>query len=124
VLPDTLLESELFGHKAGAFTDARREKKRRFALANGGTISLDEIGDISPVMQIRLLRVLQERTIEPLGSVEPLKVGVRVVAATNRDLSKLLVQAIAQNDCALQNMREMPHREISYPGPQGGKTSH
>jgi PAS domain S-box-containing protein len=89
-LPDTLLESELFGHKAGAFTDAKREKPGRFALANGGTIFLDEIGDISQAMQIRLLRVLQERTIEPLGSVEPLKVDVRVVAATNRELSKLV----------------------------------
>jgi PAS domain S-box-containing protein len=89
-LPDTLLESELFGHKAGAFTDARREKPGRFALANGGTIFLDEIGDISPAMQIRLLRVLQERTIEPLGSVEPLKVDVRVIAATNRELSRLV----------------------------------
>jgi transcriptional regulator with PAS, ATPase and Fis domain len=70
-LPDTLLESESFGHKAGAFTDATREKPGRFALANGGTIFLDEIGDVSSAMQIRFLRVLQERTIEPLGSVEP-----------------------------------------------------
>ncbi len=87
-LPDTLLESELFGHKAGAFTDARRDKPGRFALADGGTIFLDEIGDISPAMQVRLLRVLQERTIEPLGSVEPVKVNVRVLAATNRDLAE------------------------------------
>lgn len=89
-LPDTLLESELFGHKAGAFTDARRDKPGRFALASGGTIFLDEIGDVSPAMQIRLLRVLQERTIEPLGSVEQTKVNVRVVAATNRDLGQLV----------------------------------
>ena len=97
-LPDTLLESELFGHKAGAFTDARREKPGRFALANGGTILLDEIGDISPAMQIRLLRVLQERTIEPLGSVEPLKVDVRVIAATNRDLSRLVREGSFRED--------------------------
>jgi len=89
-LPDTLLESELFGHKAGAFTDARRDKPGRFALANGGTVFLDEIGDISPAMQIRLLRVLQERVIEPLGSVEPMRVDVRIVAATNRDLAEMV----------------------------------
>jgi len=89
-LPDTLLESELFGHKAGAFTDARRDKPGRFALADGGTIFLDEIGDISPAMQVRLLRVLQERCIEPLGSLESVKVNVRVLAATNKDLAKLV----------------------------------
>jgi PAS domain S-box-containing protein len=89
-LPDTLLESELFGYKAGAFTDARQDKAGRFALADGGTIFLDEIGDISPAMQARLLRVLQERVIEPLGSVEPVAVDVRVIAATNKDLSKLV----------------------------------
>jgi len=89
-LPDTLLESELFGHKAGAFTDARRDKPGRFAVADGGTIFLDEIGDVSPAMQSRLLRVLQERCIEPLGSVEPVEVNVRVVAATNKNLAKLV----------------------------------
>jgi PAS domain S-box-containing protein len=89
-LPDTLLESELFGHRAGAFTDAKRDKPGRFALADGGTILLDEIGDISPATQVRLLRVLQERVIEPLGGVKPLPVDVRVIAATNRDLAKLV----------------------------------
>jgi len=89
-LPDTLLESELFGHKAGAFTDARRDKPGRFALAEGGTIFLDEIGDISPAMQIRLLRVLQERVVEPLGGVKPVPVDIRVIAATNKDLAKLV----------------------------------
>ena len=97
-LPDTLLESELFGHKAGAFTDARRDKPGRFALANGGTVFLDEIGDISPAMQIRLLRVLQERVIEPLGSVEPKKVDVRIVAATNRDLSLMVREGHFRED--------------------------
>jgi len=97
-LPDTLLESELFGHKAGAFTDARRDKPGRFALANGGTIFLDEIGDVSQAMQIRLLRVLQERVIEPLGSVAPLKTDVRVVAATNQDLNKLVREGIFRED--------------------------
>ena len=89
-LPDTLLESELFGHKAGAFTDARRDKPGRFAIANGGTIFLDEIGDISPAMQARLLRVLQERCIEPLGGLDSIKIDVRIVAATNKDLAKLV----------------------------------
>ena len=80
-LPDTLLESELFGYKAGAFTDARKDKPGRFALADGGTIFLDEIGDVSAAMQARLLRVLQERMIEPLGAAEPVKANVRVVAS-------------------------------------------
>jgi len=97
-LPDTLLESELFGHKAGAFTDARRNKPGRFVLANGGTIFLDEIGDVSPAMQLRLLRVLQERVIEPLGSVEPVKVDVRVVAATNKGLRELVREGTFRED--------------------------
>ena len=97
-LPDSLLESELFGYKAGAFTDARRDKPGRFALADGGTIFLDEIGDISPAMQVRLLRVLQERVIEPLGGVEPVKVDVRVVAATNKDLAELVRQGKFRED--------------------------
>jgi len=97
-LPDTLLESELFGYKAGAFTDARKDKPGRFALADGGTIFLDEIGDISPAMQARLLRVLQERTFEPLGSVEQVQVDVRVIAATNKDLAKLVHKGIFRED--------------------------
>lgn len=97
-LPDALLESELFGYKAGAFTDARRDKPGRFALADGGTIFLDEIGDISPAMQVRLLRVLQERCFEPLGATEPVKVNVRVLAATNKDLAQLVRAGIFRED--------------------------
>jgi PAS domain S-box-containing protein len=97
-LPDTLLESELFGYKAGAFTDARRDKPGRLAVADGGTILLDEIGDISPAMQTRLLRVLQERVFEPLGSVEPVEVDVRVIAATNRDLGRLVKKGVFRED--------------------------
>jgi len=89
-LPDTLLESELFGYKAGAFTDAREDRHGRFALAEGGTIFLDEIGNISQAMQMRLLRVLQEKIYEPLGSAESMRADVRVVAATNRSLEELV----------------------------------
>jgi transcriptional regulator with PAS, ATPase and Fis domain len=97
-LPDTLLESELFGHKAGAFTDARRDKAGRFTLAHKGTLFLDEIGDISPAMQIRLLRVLQDGMVEPLGSEKPVPVDVRVVAATNKNLFDLVQQGIFRDD--------------------------
>jgi transcriptional regulator with PAS, ATPase and Fis domain len=97
-LPDNLLESELFGYKAGAFTDAKRDKPGRFALAEGGTIFLDEIGDISPAMQARLLRVLQERVYEPLGGIVPVKADVRVIAATNKNLSKLVEQRAFRED--------------------------
>ncbi len=89
-LPDTLLESELFGYKAGAFTDARKDKPGRFAMAETGTIFLDEIADISPALQVRLLRVIQERTYEPLGATESVHADVRIVTATNRDLEKLV----------------------------------
>jgi PAS domain S-box-containing protein len=97
-LPDTLLESELFGYKAGAFTDAKRDKAGRFALADGGTIFLDEIGDISAALQVRLLRVLQDRAIEPLGAVGAVPVDVRVVAATNKDLTELIRTGAFRND--------------------------
>lgn len=97
-LPDSLLESELFGYKAGAFTGANRDKPGRFAMARGGTLFLDEIGDISPALQVRLLRVLQERTIEPLGSLEPLKVNVRIIVATHRDLDRLVAKGDFRQD--------------------------
>jgi PAS domain S-box-containing protein len=97
-LPDTLLESELFGHRAGAFTDARTDKPGRFAHAEGGTIFLDEIGDVSQAMQVRLLRVLQEHVYEPLGSVEPVTSDVRVIAATHRNLAQLVKDGSFRED--------------------------
>lgn len=89
-LPDTLLESEIFGYKAGAFTDAKKDKPGRVARAKGGTLFLDEIGDISPALQVRLLRFLQDHVYEPLGAVEPVKADVRVIAATNKNLLELV----------------------------------
>jgi transcriptional regulator with PAS, ATPase and Fis domain len=97
-LPDTLLESELFGYKAGAFTDARQDKPGRFSLAHGGTIFLDEIGDVSTAMQTKLLRVLQERVFEPLGAVESVRADVRVITATNRNLAALVRQGSFRED--------------------------
>lgn len=85
-IPKDLLESELFGHRKGAFTGAVADRIGRFELAHGGTIFLDEIGDLSLDMQVKLLRVLQERTIDPVGGLRPVQVNVRVVAATHRDL--------------------------------------
>jgi PAS domain S-box-containing protein len=86
-LPDTLLESELFGYHAGAFTDAKKDKPGKFARAEGGTLFLDEIGDISAAMQAKLLRVLQEKSYDPLGASASVKADVRIIAATNRDLA-------------------------------------
>jgi len=97
-LPDTLLEAELFGYKAGAFTDARRDKPGRFAMAAGGTIFLDEIGDVSPATQVKLLRVLQERVYEPLGATGSVRADVRVIAATNRDLDAMVEEGSFRRD--------------------------
>jgi two-component system response regulator HupR/HoxA len=97
-LPDTLLESELFGHKRGAFTGAHADKKGLFEIADGGTIFLDEVGETEPGMQVRLLRVLQDGEIRPLGSSETRKVDVRIIAATNRDLLKAVEESRFRED--------------------------
>jgi PAS domain S-box-containing protein len=97
-LPDSLLESELFGYKAGAFTGATKDKPGRFALAKGGTLFLDEIGEISPALQIRLLRVLQERTFEPLGSTRSETTDARIIVATNKDLIEQVRQNMFRED--------------------------
>ncbi len=97
-IPETLLESELFGHVRGAFTGATSNKKGRFALADGSTILLDEIGTMSPMLQAKLLRVLQEREFEPLGAEHSQQVDVRVIAATNRDLRQMVAVGTFQED--------------------------
>jgi PAS domain S-box-containing protein len=97
-LPDNLLESELFGYVQGAFTDAKKDKPGRFQLAHTGTILLDEIGEISPAMQVKLLRVLQQREFEPLGATRTVKVDVRVIAATNKDLEQAVEQGAFRDD--------------------------
>jgi transcriptional regulator with GAF, ATPase, and Fis domain len=97
-IPETLLESELFGHVRGAFTDATGTKKGKFSLADGGSIFLDEIGTMSAGLQAKLLRVLQEREIEPLGGERTVHVDVRVIAATNRDLQQLVNSGRFQDD--------------------------
>lgn len=97
-LPETLLESELFGHTKGSFTGATEERKGRFELADGGTIFLDEIGEISLATQVKLLRVLQERKFERLGGSKTISVDVRVVAATNRDLEKAVAEGQFRED--------------------------
>jgi len=97
-LPDSLLESELFGYVKGAFSDARTNKPGRFARAEGGTLFLDEIGDISPALQVKLLRVIQEKEYEPLGGTVSLKADVRIIAATNRKLAELVKNGIFRED--------------------------
>jgi len=97
-LPDTVIESELFGHEKGAFTGALAQRKGRFELANTGTIFLDEIGDLSPTTQVKLLRVLQEREFERVGGTQTIRVDVRIIAATNRDLERLSTEERFRQD--------------------------
>ena len=97
-LPESLIESELFGYERGAFTGAQGTKKGRFELADGGTLFLDEIGELSPSTQVKLLRVLQEREIERLGGTAPIKVNVRLIAATHRPLENLIEEGTFRTD--------------------------
>jgi len=97
-LPETLLESELFGHERGAFTGAIRDRKGRFELADRGTLFLDEIGDLSPAVQVKLLRVLQEQEFERVGGTDTIRVDVRVIAATHRDLRRLMAEGRFRED--------------------------
>ncbi|MFL6210011.1 MAG: sigma-54-dependent transcriptional regulator [Pyrinomonadaceae bacterium] len=97
-LPETLIESELFGHERGAFTNAMQAKKGRFELADGGTLLLDEIGELSAAVQVKLLRVLQERAFERLGSTKTINVDIRLIAASNRDLEREVAEGRFRSD--------------------------
>ncbi|HON15595.1 MAG TPA: sigma 54-interacting transcriptional regulator [Spirochaetota bacterium] len=97
-VPDNLLESELFGYKSGAFTDAKKDKLGKIALAEKGTLFLDEIGEISPAIQAKLLRFIQEREYEPLGGLNPVKSNVRIIAATNKNLSDEVKKGLFRED--------------------------
>ena len=97
-LPHDLIESELFGYERGAFTGANGSRKGRFEIASGGTLFLDEIGELSPMTQVKLLRVLQEREFERVGGTETIKVDIRLVAATNKDLEKAIAGGVFRED--------------------------
>jgi two-component system response regulator HydG len=97
-IPEPLLEAELFGHEKGAFTDAKKQRKGRFELANGGTIFLDEIGEMTPNLQVKLLRILQERELERVGGGETIPLDIRLVAATNRDLEEMIKEGEFRED--------------------------
>ena len=124
-LPDTLCESELFGYKAGAFTDAKRDKAGRFALAQDGSMFLDEIGDISMTVQVRLLRVLQERVYEPLGCTRSVRTNARIIAATHQNLKALVEQGLFREDLYFRinvvrlSLPGLFERKEGYPPPGG-----
>ena len=97
-IPETLMEAELFGHEKGAFTDAKQMKKGLFEVADGGTLFLDEIGELSPLLQAKLLRVLEDQVIRRVGGVRDMQVDVRVIAASNRDLEKAVREGQFRQD--------------------------
>ena len=124
-LPEHLLEDELFGHEKGAFTDASQQRIGRFEWAHGGTLFLDEIGEVAPGVQVKLLRVLQEREFERIGSSKTIKVDVRIIAATNRDLSRAIGDGTFREDLfyrlnvvpiELPSLRERPDDMIYFVG--------
>ena len=114
-IPEQLLESELFGHRRGSFTGAVTDKQGKFEAANRGTIFLDEIGELPSLLQVKILRVLQEREIDKIGETRPIKVDVRVIAATNRNLEKMIADAAFRDDLyyrlAVVSIRMPPLRE-------------
>ena len=116
-IPEQLLESELFGHRRGSFTGAVSDKQGKFEAANRGTIFLDEIGELPTLLQVKILRVLQEREIDKVGETRPIKVDVRVIAATNRDLEKMIADGTFRDDLyyrlAVVSIRVPPLRERS-----------
>jgi two-component system NtrC family response regulator len=116
-IPEHLLESELFGHRRGSFTGAVTDKRGKFEAADGGTIFLDEIGELPMLLQVKILRVLQEREIDKVGETRPIKVDVRVIAATNRDLEKMIADGTFRDDLyyrlAVVSIRVPPLRERS-----------
>ena len=114
-IPESLLESELFGHRRGSFTGAVADKQGKFEAANRGTIFLDEIGELPLLMQVKILRVLQDREIDKIGESRPAKIDVRIIAATNRDLEKMIADGAFRDDLyyrlAVVAIRMPPLRE-------------